>query len=498
MAETFLQLSIQHTDEKGYQMKMVTQPAFVIALSTLAAILLAADGIWCQVAGIGLVMVLIGAALISFWLGLLALLPMLFAIDPAPPSISFTEAAFALLAATSMLGSLAEEVRDGGWGAPVRRYRWPAAVALVWSLLNLYMARQNGVPIGDWARGIVPFLFLIFALPFAHALAERPERLKWVGLSIAAYTLLLMGSIVGYYIVGEFYKPYWIVGEGNSWLRITAEQLPQYPEALGPYTDRITMVLTRSTTVLMGAGLTMAFVAATLAGSWRVRLLAGVLAALCLTAELLTYTRSMLLVSGLTIACFIILLVLRNRQRLGRALAVLLLLVGWGGATIWLFNMGTMWNYRISVTMQAIPGEAEKKPDENITSRLQEIFVAWERFKQHPILGNGLGVKNPMVYIGPEGPFEMQVAYIHNWFFYALMVGGILGWGLFAFLLFGPILSRWREAGKDLPAYDVARFGMLSFAVYGLAFAVFRHIDFNILMATAWGVTLAARAETKA
>ena len=246
----------------------------------------------------------------------------------------------------------------------------------------------------------------------------------------------------------------------------------------------------------------MAFVVATLSPNWRIRVTAGMLAALCITAELMTYTRSMIAVSGFTVCCFIILLTFRNRANLARAVVLALLLAGWGWAAISFFNMGPMWTYRLSETVKTEQREQHQdgqditsRLDENITSRLQEMQLAWERFKEHPLLGNGLGIKNPVRYVGPDGPFEVQVAYIHNWFFYALMVGGLLACTMFVFLLSGPILSRWRLAGRDVLANEVVRFGILSFAIYGLGFAVFRHIDFNLLLATAWGVILAARAE---
>lgn len=443
--------------------------------------------------GVAIVVLLVVVSLRSSWLGLLSLFPMLFAISPAPVAIGPAEASFALLAATSLFASLFEEAKEDGWGKLVRRYQWVVAIALVFTLSNLLMAKQNGVPFSDWVRGAVPFFFLLFALPLARTLVVRPERLAWIGWGVVAYLLMLMSHVVGYYIVHALYEPYWVIEKGGGIDRITATSLTQNPEAIGPYFDRVTRFLPRATTVLMAAGLVMAIVVAVRADDRRLSLTAGLASALCLLAMLVTYTRSMLLASSIAVLVFVAVLAWSDRRRLARALATLMLLVVWGGVAISAFNMSALWGYRISVA-HTVGQEA----DVNFVSRMQEIQMAWGRFQHHPLLGNGLGIKNPVVYVEESGPVEKQVAYIHNWFFYILMVVGGVGFALYAWLLFLPVLSGWRHAaGEPLTRYAF-RFGILAFIGYGMTFAVFRHIDFNFLLAAACAMAIATRNGAKA
>lgn len=471
-------------------MKQDTQSALVLAASSVAAMLLAAGGSnGYSTVGVAIVVLLVVVSLRSSWLGLLSLFPMLFAINPAPVAIGPAEASFALLAATSLFASLFEEAKEDGWGKLVRRYQWVVAIALVFTLSNLLMAKQNGVPFSDWVRGAAPFCFLLFALPLARTLVGRPERLAWIGWGVFAYLLMLMSHVVGYYIVHALYEPYWVIEQGGGVIeRITATSLTQNPEAIGPYFDRVTMFLPRATTVLMAAGLVMAIVVAVRADDRRLRLTAGLASALCLLAMLVTYTRSMLLAAAIAVLVFIAVLALSDRGRLARALATLMLLGVWGGLAISAFDMSALWGYRISVAYTV-----GQEADVNVASRMQEIQMAWGRFQHHPLLGNGLGIKNPVVYVGESGPVEKQVAYIHNWFFYILMVGGVVGFALYAWLTFLPVLSGWRHAaGEPLTRYAF-RFGMLTFIGYGMTFAVFRQIDFNFLVAAAWGMAIATR-----
>lgn len=486
-------------------MKQDTQSALVLAASSVSSMLLAAGGGSGYItAGVAIVVLLVVVSLRSSWLGLLSLFPMLFAINPAPVAIGPAEASFALLAATSLFVSLFEEANEDGWGKLVRRYQWVVAIALVFALANLLMAKQNGVPFSDWLRGAVPFCFLIFALPLARTLVGRPERLAWIGWGVFAYLLILMSHIVGYYIAHALYEPFWIIGEGSLTRRITAAGLADYPEAVGPIYDRVTLYLPRSTTVLLAAGLVMTFVIAVRVDDRRLRLLALIMAALSLVAMLATQTRSMLLIASCVIMLFLSLLAWRDRHRLARGLVTLIFLIAWGGAAIWTFDMESVWSSRIKLIYEATKGatkgatkEATKEVDPNVTSRQQEIQLAWEKFKQNPVIGNGLGIKNPVVYVGENGSIEKRVAYIHNWFFYTLMVGGLTGCVLYAWLLFAPVLLGWRQLQSEPLVIHAFRFGMLAFIGYGLTFAVFRHIDFNLLVAVAWGMIMAKKMEVR-
>jgi predicted membrane protein len=86
--------------------------------------------------------------------------------------------------------------------------------------------------------------------------------------------------------------------------------------------------------------------------------------------------------------------------------------------------------------------------------------------------------------------FTQWVAYIHNWPLYILMVGGLLGIITYALILLGPILFRVTSVRVESTHWTILRSVVMTMAIYGLFFAVFRLITFNLLLATAWGIIL--------
>jgi len=87
---------------------------------------------------------------------------------------------------------------------------------------------------------------------------------------------------------------------------------------------------------------------------------------------------------------------------------------------------------------------------------------------------------------------EREVGYIHNWLLYMLMVSGLVGIAYYAVVLCAPFLLS--LIGSEMPLIvRVLLAGTITFmVVYGLFFAVFRLIPFNLLLAVVWGQTLAA------
>ena len=127
----------------------------------------------------------------------------------------------------------------------------------------------------------------------------------------------------------------------------------------------------------------------------------------------------------------------------------------------------------------------------SVTTRVEEYRIAWERFMQSPVLGNGLGGKHAIQFHAPGGWVQQHVAYIHNWPFYFLMTTGVAGFLAYAWVLLAPVFVRPRAGSRWHLALTVLRAAILTMALYGLFFAVFRLITFNLLLAAAWGVILA-------
>lgn len=138
----------------------------------------------------------------------------------------------------------------------------------------------------------------------------------------------------------------------------------------------------------------------------------------------------------------------------------------------------------ITPSNRDVPG---KKLDFNVGSRVEEYLVAWNIFKSNPWFGGGLGVKHDMRWETSEGQSLYQsVGYVHNWFFYALMVGGVVGLMTYGFVLLGPLFIKLNNLLTD-DAMLVIRGILLTMAIYGLFFAVFRLITFNMILAAVWG-----------
>ena len=126
-----------------------------------------------------------------------------------------------------------------------------------------------------------------------------------------------------------------------------------------------------------------------------------------------------------------------------------------------------------------------------MTTRLEEYRIARGRFVEYPLLGDGLGAKHTIEFKGPEGMVEQQVAYIHNWPLYFLMVTGGIGFLAYTWVLLAPAFIRPRSIRHGCMEFTVLRAVVLTMAIYGLFFAVFCLITFNLLLAAAWGVVLA-------
>jgi hypothetical protein len=232
------------------------------------------------------------------------------------------------------------------------------------------------------------------------------------------------------------------------------------------------------------------------------------LSLLSMFAILTTFTRSMLSSALLVIGLFFIFILACRREMRSRWLVMfsslgllgLAFVVATGMQDIWIGRMsllGTIPKAAVTMISSAAKAEmpkadADVKSDFNVTLRFEEYRIAWKMFLAHPLLGNGLGVKHPMRWIDSAGNSIPQfVAYIHNWPLYILMVSGVTGLLFYLLVLFGPALSNIYSIGEEPMHWSLIRAMILTMSIYGLFFAVFRLITFNLLLAAAWGVVIA-------
>ena len=440
-------------------------PVFVIAASSLAAASMMPGNPATFAFGTFVMLVFAILAFRAPWPGLLAIFPLASSLHPTPAGMGMQEALFALL----------------------KRYGKALGLAGGLAVANLGVAMAHGVGLADWLRGLVPFLFIGLFIPVALALEQHPDRLRWLGASIGASIALLAGHIVIYYLANDLHRPYWVVTVDGLPHRVTGALASLHADAKGPMLDRVTVHIQGATDALLPVGIVTGLIVAMLARDRRMAGLGYALALLALTAALMTYVRSMLLSVTIVAALFMAQIVV-SRQSVAKLLALVLGLVLFGAGVVAALNIESIWGYHVGRLAMAVMADDTVS---SVTTRVEEYRIAWERFMQSPVLGNGLGGKHAIQFHAPGGWVQQHVAYIHNWPFYFLMTTGVAGFLAYAWVLLAPVFVRPRAGSRWHLALTVLRAAILTMALYGLFFAVFRLITFNLLLAAAWGVILA-------
>lgn len=503
-------------------------PRHLVAWLTLISIVsivgkLESEGAIAALISIALI-IIAGVAVISPWFGLLALFPLSFGLNPTPETVGLREMAYAALCIALMLGTMVHVIREGGLRAEVHKWRLPLVVATLFLALNFTVASRNGVPLHDWARGLVPFVFLLVFWPVSVLLRAGEDRLKWLGISLLLMALLFIGQVLAVFFAKGLYNPVYYLFIDGSYVETHPPLNPANPgEVLGPFYLRVTTMVAQSTDALLPVTFSVAYVMAVLSPSQKVRHGAFVLTWLAATSILATQTRSMLLSALLAVGAFGLSLMFFKRSRFNSALAKGIVISGLSVCSIFTMNLDAIWHNRLLLLYnslsiskfsessvagrdQSIEAEPSSEAavfanDVNVMTRLAEYNIAMDMFRSSPFVGVGLGNRHEIVFETFEGEKLVQkVGYVHNWLFYFLMVGGILGAGLYGMLLVLPpiilgfrLLQHRRLGGFDdisnySLVFNVFWVSVLTMGVYALFFAVFRLISFNLVMAAGLGV----------
>lgn len=475
-------------------------------------------------------------AVFSPWLGMLTLFPLAFALPPAPATVGLQEFSFAVLLAVITTGTFIE-CRRAPIARPLLKLCGLTLLAVSTAItINLTVALNNNIPLRDWIRGIIPFLFILNFLPVAVLTGKDENRIRWIGVSIATSIFMLAGFIIFHYFHNDIWRPYWLLTVDDQALRIPEAVASEYADAIGPMRDRITMSIAQATDALLPVGLVVGVTLASLAKP-KAAATTGLLMALsCMIAILITFTRSMLLSSILAILIFLFYLIVYRKKVLPKFITILTTLSATGLIFIYSTGIQDIWIGRMSqltavpasesntrpinnivepdafVSTETTPNdtstfEAPPAPDNyhsiqpkvpsdnkttkdfNISARMDEYKIAWKMFVPRPIMGNGLGVKHEMRWETTDNVSEAkQVAYVHNWPFYMLMVGGLSGLLVYSALLFGPVIFKLSSIRSEPIHWTLIRMAILTMAIYGAFFAVFRLITFNLLLAVIWGI----------
>jgi O-antigen ligase/polysaccharide polymerase Wzy-like membrane protein len=470
---------------------------YIIILAGMVAMVMAHGGSAGMV--LGAVSVLTICALSLRWpeIGLLSVFPLLYAMDPTPAGIGGREVLFAALLVATFVGSVIQErlrlleVLRGLFGKVV-------LVVTLFLCINLWVALTYGVVFQDWLRGVIPFVFIAYQVPVFLMVRAHPSLQTALFMSIGMTAALFSAHVVQVFIVQRLWVPRWYLFENNMWVPITEEMLSEkHYEGAKQFLKRVTMSLQQSTDVLLPLSVLWGIAGYVLHSQrvWRLAALSG--ASLGTIAVIMTYTRSMWITVG--VASLGIGAMGWRKKNLPRFVIACFVVGSVAFATIKACHLESLYLNRVFQTYSPFSAErnVNNEPrvlDENIMSRVEEYKVAWAMFTESPWVGQGLGVRHHMKFPAGHGQFvEQEVGYIHNWVLYMLMVGGIVGFALYSWLIVGPgvLLMRKRSLPVELRAALVTTLAAMT--VYALSFAVFRLLSFNLLIAVCWGVALAQR-----
>lgn len=478
------------------------QRVYIVILATVAALLIVHGGTTGLVAGSLTAIFLCVLSSRRPEAGLLSTFPLLYVIQPAPVVIGWEESLFATVIVTTFVSSInarrsrALTLLRGDFGTFL-------LLSTVFIVLNFFMAIAHEAALKDWIRGVIPFLFITYLIPVCLLIEANPKLVRELVFSIACSAVLFAGHVIQVYINEQLWKPYWYVFENDRWIRIAADLASNVGhENVRHFFRRVTAILPQSTDMLLPLSVSWGVLGFVLLAKESGRVFALWTASVGIIAIVLTYTRSMLLTVLMVMAGICVLS--WKKGHLSRFLLSGVLVVSLVMLTIQVFDLHDVYRNRFFQTVLSFAAITQSDfafedfsteiKDENVTARLEEYKIAWRMFMESPWLGQGFGVMHPMRFSAGFGYIvEQQVAYIHNWLLYMLMVGGVAGASLYVWLLAGPALCALRTTTIPSEVCYWLLVTLASMVSYALYFAVFRLIGFNLLLAFAWGIVLGCR-----
>lgn len=443
--------------------------------------------------------------------GLLAALPMVYMIQPAPVTLGWQEVGFAALLG---VGGLSAIVRERSMFLfTLKKFRVLAIIASLLLILNFATAYWHGVSFGDWLRGLAPFVFILYGIPVWLLLRTAPQMASVWKIAALGTAGLYSWQVVLVFVRERLWEASSYINDGGNWVRASANQAESLGVDLVWLKFRVTQLLPQSTDVLLPLGLVWGVLGGLQARHIFVKSLCLALVAISTAAIALTYTRSMLLVGSIVVVSLLITAL--YRRQFGMVVLIGLVFMFTLTGTIQFFGLQEIFLGRFGSMVQQFTAVVDNKNkpfnaiekvsndnrsenstkedipqkniDANITSRIDEYRIAWEMFSESLLLGQGLGVRHLIRYeTNPGQKIEVFVGYVHNWVMYMLMTGGGLGLIAYCVVLFGPALI----ALKRFTGYETILATVAVLSLYSLFFVVFRLIPFNLVLGALWSLAL--------
>lgn len=331
---------------------------------------------------------------------------------------------------------------------------------LVAGVLSLPVALGNEITLGAWARGAVPFVFLVvfYVIAPVRDAARRQYLLNVLHLASVFWLVKIM--VISFLGIGQL---------------------------LGGQISRLTFLTLDLTLPYSLVGLVLSlFNPDPRVARWRMPLSAAFLLIIFLSGY-----RSQLLIAAL------VLLVFLYRMPAKVRIMWMVLIAGVVAFALVSITQTAFWR---DYTTRFVAVSSFYEED----SRMQELRFALGEFAESPILGNGFGNPVPAeVVFGGDVAFvtsevgKNTVSYIHNVGAYLLMDVGLLGFlAYFSFigLAVARALRAVRAGSPDSQVRFSAVVGIGALLTFFLIAASFRQIQSNLMVATLVAVAGSAQA----
>jgi O-antigen ligase len=316
---------------------------------------------------------------------------------------------------------------------------------------------------------------------------------------------MLLLYINDIFFVENFDKVYWT--EGTSTNKIfDISLLSDLSEASGPFRDRITMRISQATSSLLPLGLVLFSLINLFCKNKIIAIWSSSMICISLFTILETLTRSMLASAIVPIALSIAWLLINHTKSFRKKIVFLLVPVIFTIILMNIFNLEKLWLGRTISLLNTFKysenndseyyakGEQKHVKDENAMVRLLEYKIALDIFKSKPLFGAGIGIQHDIAFQVNENQFlKQKVGYFHNWIFYWLMVGGVVGLLFYLFVLFAPLWYILNLDKQFMNYKFILSSLIITMSLYSCFFAVFRLLEFNLILAINCGIALYLR-----
>lgn len=428
------------------------------------------------------------------WLLLIAIIPAFFSLEPVPQKIGFGEVTVSSMLLLFTLATFYEEFKSKNI-ANIKFIIVGSSIFLSLVSLSCLHSINNSISLPTWFRAVAPFLLWYLMIPISLALREAfDEKIKWVLIAFAALAVALLSWVNFIFFHSSVAKLYWL--DQNNVKFLSAENVSAIHQLTGPYRERITIIFSQATSEIIPISFLIFLLVAVFEKRNHVRLASLMISTIALFAILETFTRSMLMSAVFNLILLGIWLLFTNRKLTRNYASCLFFLLFSAVTVVYVNNIESIWLGRLGILVRDLFSSQDPRNilsltgihDENITSRLDEYKVAYSIFRDNILFGGGLGIKHNMSFlVSGDNYLHQSVAYVHNWVFYWLMVGGISGLVLYLSLLMLPVL-----AALSIKKNSLLKLVMLStvstMGVYALFFAVFRLFTYNLIIAVICGI----------